>query len=219
MKSPRQIISASIFTFITLYFLLGIQQGTIIAFYDYETLQSPGINWLMLITGGILFGILVGGAMAFILSIKNIAGLMVLCGFAYMAPRILLNPQVLGFPNPWMDEGWAQYLLYASSPFCGFCFGMAVGRFWNGWKTGIVFGLAGGLTFTIGWWIFHSAQSFILGQGIDWIFNANTPSVKILVLLYWSVSCVLYGAIVGILWGILLDRLPRMKLIGTSEAV
>jgi hypothetical protein len=218
MKSTRQVFSASIIGFISMYLLLGIQQGTIIAFYGYATLQSPGINVLMLLTGGVLSGVLVGGAIDYALSIKNKAAMMVICGLAYLVPNVLLNPAVLGLPKPLMDEGWNNFLIFTSSPFCGFCFGMVVGFLGKGWKTGIAFGLASGLIFTTGWWIFYAAQSFVLGQGIDWIVDANTLSAKLRVLIYYSVSFLLYGAIIGILWGILLNRLPRVKSLNFSSA-
>jgi hypothetical protein len=218
MKSTRQVISATVFGFLSMYFLLGLGVGMLVVFFGLDNLQSTGIEWLILLTAGVLYGILVGGAIGFALSIKNKAVMMFTCGLAFLAPHVILSPEALGLPNPWKGEGWSNFLFYASAPICGFCFGMLVGFLWKGWKTGIAFGLAGALVETIGFGIFHAFQDPILHQGLDWIVFANTLSEKLRVLIYYSASYMFYGGIVGILWGILLDRLPRIKSLKLSGA-
>ncbi len=218
MKSTRQVISASLFGFISLHFLLGIQSGTVLVFYNNSPAQPMEIMILQLIIGGILFGILIGGSISYVLSIKNKTAMMAICGLAYLAPRVLLNPEVLGFPNPWIDKGWGQLLLYTASPIYGFCFGMLVGLLWKGWKTGIVIGLASSLIFTIGFWSNRAAMSFVYNQGMDRIVDTKILSVNLWIFIYWVANNLLYGVIIGILWGILLDRLPRMRSIGWSTS-
>jgi len=217
MKSTRQIISATIFGFISLNFLLSIVEKTLLVFYNNSPEQPPESVLLQLIINGILFGIFIGGAIGYAFSIKNKSAMMAICGLAYLAPMVLLNPAVLGLPNPWLDDGRAQFLLYASSPLFGFCFGLLIGLLWRGWKTGIVFGLASGLIFTIGFWSNRAAMSFVWNQGMDRIVDAKILSEELWYVIYWLASNLLYGGIVGILWGILLDRLPRMQSIRLSD--
>jgi hypothetical protein len=211
MKSTRQVFSAGLLGFLSLYLLFGVLEGTLIAINDFAALQSLEMNWFVLITGGILSGILLGGAIGYALSCKNKVAMMAICGLAHAAPRVLLNPEVLGFPNPWMDEGWASFLLLVSSPFSGFVFGMLVGLLWRGWKAGIAFGLASAIISTTCFWINRAAQTFVLGRGVDWIFNTNTLSAKLWVVISWMANSLLYGVIVAILWSILLDRYQRRR--------
>ncbi len=211
MKSTRQIILATIIGFISLHFLLGIQSGTVLAFYNNSPMQPLEIMLLQLIIGGILFGILIGGTVSYVLSIKNKAAMMAICGLAYLAPRVLFNPEILGLPNPWLAEEWYPFLLDTASPFYGFCFGMLVGFFWKGWKTGIAFGLASGLIFTIGFWSNRAVMPFVWDQCMNRIVDGKILSAKLWYFYYWLANSLFYGVIVGILWGVLLDRLPRIR--------
>jgi hypothetical protein len=165
---------------------------------------------LQLRLNGILYGIFIGGAIGFAFSIKNKLAMMAICGFAYFAPLFILNPEILGLPNPWLNDGRASFIFYASSPLFGFCFGILVGLLWRGWKTGIVFGLASSLIFTIGFWINLAAMSFVWGQGMVGIVDVKNLSTE-LSTVHWLASDLIYGGIIGILWGILLDRLPRIR--------
>ena len=218
MKSTRQVISATVFGFLSMFFLLGFEVGMLVVFFGLDNLRGPGIEWLILLTGGVLYGILAGGAIAYVLSIKNKAVMMFTCGLAFLAPHVILSQDALGFLNPWKGEGWSSFLFYASSPICGFCFGMLIGLLWKGWKTGIAFGLAGAVVETTVWGISNAVQSLIWHQGLEGILNANTLSAKLWVLIYYLASWMFYGGMLGILWGILLDRLPRIKSLKLSGA-
>jgi hypothetical protein len=217
MKSTRQVISATVLGFICFRFLLGIQEGTVLTIYNGSPVQPPEIILLQIILGGIFCGIFVGGAIGYVLSIRNKAAMMAVCGLAYMAPRFLMVPVALGNFIPWND-GVESFLLYATPPFYGFCFGMLAGLPWKGWKTGIVFGLAGALFSIIGFLGIRAAQTFVLEQGLYWIFDSKTSSATLWIFVYWLASNLLAGGIAGILWAILLDRLPRIKSVGLSEA-
>jgi hypothetical protein len=210
MKSTRQIISITSLGFISLYLILGIQFGTLFAFYNFSSSQPPQIILLFLMIDGILFGIFVGGAIGYVLSIRNKATMIAICGVAYIAPRFLLNLDSL-MPIPWMNYDWQLFLLYVSSPFCGICFGFLVGLVWKGWKTGIAFGLASGFIVTIAFWSNRAVAPFLMEQGMNRIVDAKILSEELWLFIFWLSSSLIYGGIVGILWGILLDRLPRMR--------
>jgi hypothetical protein len=216
MKSTRQVISVTVLGFISLYFILGIQSGTFIAFYNFSPEPPTGIMLLSLLIDGILFGVIVGGIIDFVLSIKNKVRMISICGLAYLAPRFLLHPEALGISIPWMNYDWQLFLLYISSPFYGICFGFLVGLAWKGWKTGIAFGLASGLMVTIAFWSNRAVAPFLMEQGMNRIVDAKILSEELWLFIFWLTSSLIYGGIVGILWGILLDRLPRMRSIGWS---
>src|SRR5690606_39014334 len=106
MKSTRQIISATIVGFISLMFLISILEKIILSFYPNSPATPPEIMLLQIIINGIFFGIFIGGAIGYALSIKTKATMMAICGLAYLAPIFLFNPMVLGLPNFWLYDGW-----------------------------------------------------------------------------------------------------------------
>jgi hypothetical protein len=95
---------------------------------------------------------------------------------------------------------------------------MLVGLFWKGWKTGIAFGLASGLIFTIGFWSNRAVMPFIWDQYMNRIVDGKILSAQLWYFYYWLANSLFYGVIVGILWAILLDRLPRLQLFRPSSA-
>ncbi len=165
MRSTRKIISIASLGFISFYLIQGVQSGTLIGFLNFSTSQPPQIILLLLLMDGILFGIFVGGAIGYILSVKHKTGMMAICGAAYILPKFLLNLDLF-IPIPWMmNMGWAYFILYISSPISGFCFGLITGFYWKGWKSGIAFGLASSVLTTIGFWINRYAMFFLMDQG------------------------------------------------------
>jgi hypothetical protein len=218
MKSTRQIISATIIGFISLNLLLEFLSRTLFPSHQYYSPQPLGNILLQLILTGILYGIFVGGAIGFAFSIKNKLAIMAIYGFAFsITAFIISSPWIFRFPNPWWEYVGDSFFFYAETPFVFFCIGLLSGFLWKGWKMGIVFGLASSLLFTIGWWITLAALSFVWGQGMIGIVDVQTLSEK-LPTAHWLAFDLIYGGILGILWGIFLDRLLRVKSLKLSSA-
>jgi hypothetical protein len=210
-KSTRQVMLATLFGFLFFQFLMGIQAGTLIAFTDFHGADTPALSWFVLLSGGMLFGVFVGGAIGYVLSIKNIVAMMTACALAYMAPKFLINLDALGILAPQVYKGWTTFILYAASPTYGFCYGFTAGLFWRGWKAGIAFGLASSLLFTIGFWTNRTVMFSLYRLGMDRIIGANILPEEWWLFVYWIANSLSYGGIVGFLWGILLDRFPRIR--------
>jgi hypothetical protein len=104
-KSTRQVMLATLFGFLFFQFLMGIQAGTLIAFTDFHGADTPALSWFVLLSGGMLFGVFVGGAIGYVLSIKNIAAMMTACALAYMAPKFLSTSMLWGSSPPRYTRG------------------------------------------------------------------------------------------------------------------
>jgi hypothetical protein len=223
MKNTRQILIATLLGFYSLFFLFAIER--IIFFIYLRWMDQPGQFLLELIFDGIISGILAGGAIGFALSIKNKASMMMVCGLGFIAGRLLTGPiywKMLGIPTAWVNSEWETLCIYAALPVTGFLVGGFAGLLWKGLKSGIVFGLASGLIFTVGllaqWLAQNSIWNLLFDQGVMQTVDPNSLSDNFRLLFGMLISYSILGGIVGILWGVLLDRLPRLKSLKLSGA-
>jgi hypothetical protein len=214
MKTTRQIISVTALGFISLFILFAIKYGALYTFFlDFSQKQTPGFYLLSLIMDGIIFGALVGGSICIALSIKNKAAMMTVLGFAFAVAMLFVQPaywEGLGISILRVNDGLGSFFLHASSPILGFCIGLPMGLLWRGWKTGIVLGLASSLIFFLGSWSNRALWPFLLEQGMLRFVTPKIVSVELWRFICWLINYSIYGGIVGILWGILLGRFPRI---------
>jgi hypothetical protein len=225
MKTTRQILAATMLGFFFLFFLFAIERILFRFLFAQEWADQPRIFLLELIIDGTISGILVGGAIGFAISIKNKVAMMAVCGLGFIAGRVLTGPiywKMLGIPTAWVNSEWETFCIYAALPVTGFFVGGFAGLLWKGLKSGIVFGLASSLIFTVGLIAQLLAQNSIwnllFDQGIMQTVDPNSLSDNLRLLIGMLISYSILGGIVGILWGILLDRLPRMKSLKLSGA-
>jgi hypothetical protein len=214
VKTSRQILNATLIGFLSLFFLFAVERILYRVLLTQNWIDVRGMFLLELIIDGAISGILAGGAIGYALSIKNKVPMMAVCGAAFIAGRLLTGPpywDMLGISTQWVTSEWQVLLMLAASPVTGLLVGILAGLLWKGWKTGIVFGLASSLIFTLG----------LLGQFFFWyvLFNHGMPQIldpefmspTLRLFIGTLISYSILGGIVGILWGVLLDRLPRMK--------
>jgi hypothetical protein len=217
MKSTHPFLSFTTLGFVSLFLLFGIQVGAIRSFSNFAWMRQPGFLLLFLLINGILFGGMGGSAIGFALSIKNKIPMMMVCGLGYLAGNLLTEPSywnALGIPIDWANEDWrTSFFIYVASPVTGFFIGLFAGLLWRGWKSGLVFGLASSVIFTGGFLANFSSWSFFFHQGA---FRMQTDehvmfSMQTWCFICWLIGYAIFGGIVGILWGILLDRVPRRQ--------
>jgi hypothetical protein len=217
IKSTRRVILGTLLGFLGFQFLMGILSGTLIAFTGFYGDLPPVKLWGLLLLHGLLFGVFVGGGIGYALSVKKTAGMMAACALAYVVPRVFLNPDLFGILAAPSGEEWAAFTLYAAAPVSGFCYGFAVGLLWRGWKAGLAFGLASSLLSTIGFWSDRTVMSSLYNLGMERMVGAKILPEEWWLVVYWTANSLLYGVIVGFLWGILLDRFPRIRSIARSD--
>jgi hypothetical protein len=222
MKTPRQIIGVTTMGFISLFILFAIKYGALYSFFlDFSRRQPPVFYWLSLVMDGILFGVLVGGSICVALSLKNKVAMMIFSGLAFAVAMFLVQPaywEGLGISMLQRNGGLGSFFLHAASPILGLCIGLPIGLFWRGWKTGIVFGLASGLFFTLGSLTNRFFWPFLLDQGTLHFVSTKIMSAELWKFISWLINYSIYGGTVGFLWGVLLDRLPRLHLMNPASA-
>jgi hypothetical protein len=220
MKSTRQILSVTTLAFISLFILFAVMNEAYWSLTNFAGITQPGFRVLWLIFDGIISGILAGGAIGFALSVKNKVPTMVMCGLGFIAGRLLTEPgywDMLGIPTGWVNSDWGTALVYAASPVTGLFVGVLVGLLWKGWKSGIVFGLASSLIFSIALLGNYSSANFLVAHGILQIVDPKFASDTLRLFLFSLITYSIFGGIAGILWGVLLDRLPRMQWLRPSS--
>jgi hypothetical protein len=220
MKTTRQILGVTLLGFISLFSLLGIERIIFHFFLARNWIDQQGILLLELIIDGTASGILAGGAIGFALAVRNKAPMMAACGFGFVAGRLLTGPgywDMLGIPTRWVNSDWQVLFMLAASPVTGLLVGGLAGLLWKGWKSGMIFSLVSSLIFTVG----------LLGQYVWILFfdyrmlhtvDPLSLSGNLRLFLGTLISYSILGAIAGVLWGILLDRLPRIRSIAWSSA-
>jgi hypothetical protein len=220
MNSSRRIITVTASRFLLLFLLLSIEFGVLRIFSASTLTARPEIRLLLLLLNGILNGLLIGGTIGWVLSIDNKIAMMIACGMGYVPGTFLTGPsywEALGIPVKWINGDWEAFFIYAASPLTGMLIGLMAGWLWRGWKAGIIVGLASSMIFTVGFWMNYASWQLLFGRGMDLMSQTGMNYMAAWNFICWIIGYALFGGIVGILWGVLLDRIPRMQSLMVSE--
>ncbi len=214
MNSSLRIISLTASRFLLLFLLLAIEFGVLRIFSASTIAARPEIRLLLLLLNGILNGLLIGGTIGLVLSMDNKIPMMIACGLGYVAGTFFTGPsywEALGIPVNWINADWEALFIYADSPLTGMLIGLMAGSLWRGWKVGMIVGLASSMIFTIGFWMNYASWQFLFGRGMDKLSQMGANYMEAWNFICWIIGYTLFGGMVGILWGILLDRIPRIQ--------
>jgi len=216
MKTTKQNLVITSIGFMSLFLILSIVNG----YYR----SQPAGNWthttttlflvIDFILQGILYGVLGGIAISIVLPSTNRKQMMLACGIGYLISSFITGEgywEVLGISTKWINQNWESFLVYASSPMNGFLIGLIVGWVWKGWKAGLIFSIASTIIFTLGFW-----TNYLSWYVLTNVFRDNILFGRSWLMVNWIVGYLLFGGVVGILWGILMDRIQRFPLFSSN---
>jgi hypothetical protein len=140
--------------------------------------------------------------------------MMAACGFGYVAGTLMTGPacwESLGVSVAWVKGDWESVFVYAEYPVTGLILGLLAGTLWKGWKAGMLLGTASGLIFTAGFWLNYGSWNLLFGPGMKTLVQAKIVNTEAWNFVCWLIGYTLFGGIVGIFWGILLERSRRIR--------
>ena len=197
-------ILMALLNFVTRYYLFPLQ-GDMHPIIVY-------IFWLLF--AGILMGFLGGGAIAISIAPQRKLPFILASGFGYVLSLFLTGPSiwaVLGLPTDWVTSSLESFFVLGSEFVNGLLVGLMIGWVWKGWKTGLIFGLMSGIIFELGFWV-NWLVLFVMNANLQHNLTGSTAAELGWILLTWAIAYLLFGAVVGVLWGILVGRVRRMSI-------
>jgi hypothetical protein len=138
---------------------------------------------------------------------------MAVCGLGFIAGNFLSGPAltILWIHIGPVDSAWDVILPYLGPFITGLLVGGLAGLIWKGWTTGLAFGLAGCLIFTLAAVAGSFIYSFLFSTlGMESVVSSSVVNEGLRMSIFLVIGRSIFGGIAGILWGVFLDRSQRI---------
>lgn len=213
MLPQRQIVKINVIGFGIAFILLALLNS--ITTYLLSPI-NPGEGFIFfyivyLLLASITVGVFGGGAIATSLSAQRKTPFILACGLGYMLSELLTSYSfwaALGLPIEWINRSWATFFTLGAPLINGLLIGLLVGKVWKDWKTGFLFALISGIIFELGFWVNWTILFLLYTQGQHSL-SGSTPAGLFWITWTGVVSYLAFGALVGLLWGVLVGKVSR----------
>ncbi len=208
MFPTRKVVKINTLGFSFTFALLAL-----LNFFTRIGLQSvPSIPNTIIYTGWIIFAGIIMGFCGYIVAISLSAqrkDLIVLSfGVGYALSLIMTGPSIwsaFGISTEWVKGTIESVFVLGSSLVSGCVVGFIFGLVRQGWKAGFWYAIAGGIIFELGYvmnWITLFGINTFLMSRISFSFFSDPRWIAVI----WVSAYLVFGAVVGSLWGLLIGR-------------